>query len=781
MLPTPQNLTVVDAGGGQLTASWDAVDISNVSPYPGQVSYELIGVNAGNNPVFEDYPSDTTDTFAAPANVVNYYVFAIAGEDMSGYSNAADAPDQSAPVPAAPQNLSATPYADGTGSGIRLLWDNDSDNETGFTIERSTSADFSTDLQTFTVDADVTSYVDTTGTEDTSVQPGTTYYYQVEANGSGSSAFSNTASAAVTLPTVSVTALDPNANFAGPDGNPQDAYLDFHRTGNFTSALTASVSYAGSTAVAGTDYSGTLPTTVTFPAGAQDVIIPVVPANGSPDFATDIQATITDPPLYIAASEMALIDPAAHGLSAVLGDGSNNVIIQNSADGQTNTTPLVLTFPANAESSVLTLHSAQCGILAVYQDGTLLPWTDTDGDTAITVTAIGDRSTITLAVAATAGSTEVNDVRFTMYDNDLAGSAPATAESNPATAVLLVIKNSADTVISGTAQNYEVGQVADLHAFLESPFPASAASGYVWKPQGNVLYDWHEPVTPITTGPMNTSRVPLAANNGTTGTQLPRVRFFWVSAGSGAGSQIVSEQDQVQLTVPIGSHQIQTSATFNVSEPSVQSAIQYGAPGSGWGTVRKSGPYTGMPINNFLPYPFPGLTPPANAVKNGVVWSAVVNAPGGGNWKFVQLIKPSKILKGPTSSYQTLTQGSLGLDTSDPYGTTYPATGSLEGCDGDSPGIYTRSASQLGFTSYSINFEAVDYIMFEPAGVSQWVPLQVAQWGFIVAGRIAGDGLYTPINTVREMLARSQFVATITEPTWNWYWEANSDGTITSF
>jgi len=140
VLPTPQNLTVVDAGDGQVTASWDAVDISNVSPYPGQLSYELIGVNAAHSPFFEDNPSDTTDTFPAPANVVSYYVFAIAGSDMSGYSNAADAPDQSAPVPAAPQNLSATPYSDGTSAGIRLLWDNDSDNETGYTIQRSTSA-----------------------------------------------------------------------------------------------------------------------------------------------------------------------------------------------------------------------------------------------------------------------------------------------------------------------------------------------------------------------------------------------------------------------------------------------------------------------------------------------------------------------------------------------------------------------------------------------------------------------------------------------------------------
>jgi len=57
------------------------------------------------------------------------------------YSNFVNA-DGSAAVPGAPGNLSATPFNDSTGSGVRLLWDNDSDNESGFTIQRSTSADF---------------------------------------------------------------------------------------------------------------------------------------------------------------------------------------------------------------------------------------------------------------------------------------------------------------------------------------------------------------------------------------------------------------------------------------------------------------------------------------------------------------------------------------------------------------------------------------------------------------------------------------------------------------
>jgi hypothetical protein len=147
-------------------------------------SSKSVPLGAAGSRIFAVFESSTGATGS-------YY-----GGAYSAYSNFVNA-NGSAVTPAVPQNLSATPYS----SGIRLLWDNDSDNETGFTIRRSTSADFSTDLQTFTVDADVTSYVDASGTGDTSVQPGTTYYYQVEANGSNEAAsdFSNTASATVTL------------------------------------------------------------------------------------------------------------------------------------------------------------------------------------------------------------------------------------------------------------------------------------------------------------------------------------------------------------------------------------------------------------------------------------------------------------------------------------------------------------------------------------------------------------------------------------------------------
>jgi hypothetical protein len=75
------------------------------------------------------------------------------------------------------------------GFGLRATWVDNSTNETGFTVQRSTSADFTTDLQEFSVGANVTTYLDGT------VAPGNTYYFRVKAVLGGlESDYSNTAS-----------------------------------------------------------------------------------------------------------------------------------------------------------------------------------------------------------------------------------------------------------------------------------------------------------------------------------------------------------------------------------------------------------------------------------------------------------------------------------------------------------------------------------------------------------------------------------------------------------
>ena len=95
-------------------------------------------------------------------------------------------------ISAAPTGLAATATS---GTTIGLTWTDASSDETGFVIERSTTSG-SGFSSVATPAANDTSYTDT------SLSPGTTYYYRVRsANASGQSSASNEASATTTLTT----------------------------------------------------------------------------------------------------------------------------------------------------------------------------------------------------------------------------------------------------------------------------------------------------------------------------------------------------------------------------------------------------------------------------------------------------------------------------------------------------------------------------------------------------------------------------------------------------
>ncbi|MDH3306082.1 MAG: multicopper oxidase domain-containing protein [Acidimicrobiia bacterium] len=122
------------------------------------------------------------------------------GEGYSAYYSLTASP------PAAPSAMSATAASS---SAINLAWTDNSSNETGFTLERSLDGTSFAPLET--VGVNVTAF------SDTGLSANTTYWYRVNAtNGSGTSAWSNTASAttlqqggaeAVTVGSVTVTTV----------------------------------------------------------------------------------------------------------------------------------------------------------------------------------------------------------------------------------------------------------------------------------------------------------------------------------------------------------------------------------------------------------------------------------------------------------------------------------------------------------------------------------------------------------------------------------------------
>ena len=94
--------------------------------------------------------------------------------------------------PAGPTGLTASASSSIT---IRLAWADNSSNEDGFKIERSTDAGFAGALEIATVPADTATHLDT------ALTPGTTYFYRIRAtNAAGDSAFSNLPSATPPLP-----------------------------------------------------------------------------------------------------------------------------------------------------------------------------------------------------------------------------------------------------------------------------------------------------------------------------------------------------------------------------------------------------------------------------------------------------------------------------------------------------------------------------------------------------------------------------------------------------
>jgi hypothetical protein len=116
-----------------------------------------------------------------------YRINAYKQNDSSPYSNIASATTQAgASVPNTPSSLTASAVS---ASQINLLWHDNSNNETGFKIQRATSSGGPW-AQIATVGANATSY------SNSGLSASTTYYYRVLAyNSTGNSSYSNTASA----------------------------------------------------------------------------------------------------------------------------------------------------------------------------------------------------------------------------------------------------------------------------------------------------------------------------------------------------------------------------------------------------------------------------------------------------------------------------------------------------------------------------------------------------------------------------------------------------------
>ena len=180
----PSNLTATAVSSTQINLSWtdnssdeDGFNIYRATDGVDFAFYTKVGKNV----------TTRSNTNLTPGTTYYYRVLAYNGGGTSNYSNTASATTLS--VPAAPSNLTATAVSS---KQVNLSWTDNSSDETGFRIYRSTNGvSFS---WVATAGANVTTY------SNIGRKASTTYYYRVTAqNANGNSDFSNTASA-TTLP-----------------------------------------------------------------------------------------------------------------------------------------------------------------------------------------------------------------------------------------------------------------------------------------------------------------------------------------------------------------------------------------------------------------------------------------------------------------------------------------------------------------------------------------------------------------------------------------------------
>ncbi|MFZ3136058.1 MAG: fibronectin type III domain-containing protein [Thermodesulfovibrionales bacterium] len=181
-VPRPSNLTATAVSSSQINLSWSdnstnetGFKIERKTGSGG--TYSQIAIVSANVTTY-------SNTGLLSSTTYYYRVRAYNAAGDSGYTNEAYATTTYSYTPNAPSNPIATAISS---SQINLSWQDNSNNETGFKIERKTGSG-GTYTQIAIVSANVTTY------SDTGLSSGTTYYYRVRAyNVVGNSNYSDEA------------------------------------------------------------------------------------------------------------------------------------------------------------------------------------------------------------------------------------------------------------------------------------------------------------------------------------------------------------------------------------------------------------------------------------------------------------------------------------------------------------------------------------------------------------------------------------------------------------
>lgn len=173
----PTNLSGVLQAGPQISLTWT----DNANNETGFIIERAVNGGAfsqvGTAPARNNTGSVTfVDTAIAFGDTYQYRVAAVNTGGTSAYSNTAQVVVPA--MPAAPGNFIATrgPNGNGNNRSVILTWQDLSNNETGFTIQRATNAAFTSGLNTTNVAANTTTFTQT------GLSRNTAYYFRIRAN-----------------------------------------------------------------------------------------------------------------------------------------------------------------------------------------------------------------------------------------------------------------------------------------------------------------------------------------------------------------------------------------------------------------------------------------------------------------------------------------------------------------------------------------------------------------------------------------------------------------------
>lgn len=333
-ITAPSGLTGNVISFSQINLSWTdnsnnetSFEVSRASSSDG--TYTVIGTTAANVTSF-------SHTGLAPGSTHYYKVRALNATNASGFSNIINRTTSPAPAaPNAPSGLIGTPVS---ATQVNLSWTDNSNNEAGFEIEKSSTSDF-TVVSSIIVAANVTSY------SDTQVNGHSTIYYRVKARSTGTNHSApsnvvtvNTPNRAPTIsdvPNQTLTAGTPtpqtlNVTVTDPDNDPIS--LTFETDGS--PGLPAGATYEDD------GYGGIVLTFTDVAAGAY--AITVTGSDGLANIADSFTLTFG----ANAAPVVSVTNPVGFTNSLTTEEGRTTLLVFSVTDPEDNNT-LINPIPAN--------------------------------------------------------------------------------------------------------------------------------------------------------------------------------------------------------------------------------------------------------------------------------------------------------------------------------------------------------------------------------------------------------------------------------------------------